>query len=293
VTVANTIRRRVPPSPYRSNVDALAAIEHWPVGAAAAAVVGPDRVIDRRGPTNTLFGIASVTKPLVAHAALVALEEGSVSLTDAAGPPGATLRHLLSHASGLPFDEGPALTEPGTRRIYSNVGFEVLGEHLTASTGIPVAQYLQDAVLEPLGMGATELRGSPAKDAWSSVDDLVRFATELLTPRLVAPETLRAATTVTFPGLAGILPGIGRMDPNDWGLGFELRSHKSPHWTGGRNSALTFGHFGGSGTFLWVDPAITLGVVCLTDRAFGPWAMEAWPALSDAVIDQWADRPLG
>ena len=57
-----------------------------------------------------------------------------------------------------------------------------------------------------------------------------------------------------FPGLVGVLPGFGRMDPNDWGLGFELRDAKSPHWTGARNSPRTFGHFGGSGTFLWVDP---------------------------------------
>ena len=34
----------------------------------------------------------------------------------------------------------------------------------------------------------------------------------------------------------------------------ELRDRKSPHWTGSRNSERTFGHFGRSGTFLWVDP---------------------------------------
>ena len=57
-----------------------------------------------------------------------------------------------------------------------------------------------------------------------------------------------------FPGLVGVLPDVGRMDPNDWGLGVELRDAKTPHWTGARNSPRTFGHFGGSGTFLWVDP---------------------------------------
>jgi CubicO group peptidase (beta-lactamase class C family) len=44
------------------------------------------------------------------------------------------------------------------------------------------------------------------------------------------------------------------MDPNDWGLGFELRDTKEPHWTGTRNSPRTYGHFGGSGSFLWLDP---------------------------------------
>lgn len=274
-------------------MDALAAIERWPVGAAAAAVVGPEGVLDLHGPTDAVVEIASVTKLLVAHAMLIALEEGSVFLVDEAGPPGATVRHLLSHASGLPFEGSHPIAAPGTRRIYSNEAFEVLGELLASRTEMPVAQYLVEAALGPLGMGVTELRGSPAKDAWSSIDDLVRFTVELIRPRLVTVETLRVATTVSFPGLAGVLPGIGKMDPNDWGLGFELRSQKSPHWTGARNSSRTFGHFGGSGTFLWVDPTVTLGLVCLTDREFGPWALEAWPALSDAVLDQWADRPLG
>ena len=87
-----------------------------------------------------------------------------------------------------------------------------------------------------------------------------------------------------FPRLDGVLPGFGRQTPNDWGLGFELRDHKSPHWTGSRNSPRTFGHFGRSGTFLWVDPAAGIALACLTDRPFGDWAAEAWPRLSDDVI---------
>jgi CubicO group peptidase (beta-lactamase class C family) len=287
------MHRRAARRPYRSDVGALAAIERWPVGAAAAAVVGPDGVLDQHGQTDAVVALASVTKLLATHAVLIALEEGSLSLNDEAGPPRASVQHLLSHASGLPFEGGAPLAAPGTRRIYSNAGFEVLGDVLAARTGVPVAQYLTEATLGPLGMQVTELRGSPAKDAWSSVDDLARFTAELIRPRLISVDTLRAATTVSFPGLAGVLPGFGRMDPNDWGLGFELRSQKAPHWTGTRNSASTFGHFGRSGTFLWVDPTVTLGLVCLTNRPFGPWAIEAWPALSDAVLDEWTDRRLG
>ena len=74
------------------------------------------------------------------------------------------------------------------------------------------------------------------------------------------------------------------MDPNDWGLGFELRNAKAPHWTGGRNSPRTFGHFGGSGAFLWVDPESDTALACLTDLDFGPWALAAWPRLSDDVL---------
>jgi len=81
-----------------------------------------------------------------------------------------------------------------------------------------------------------------------------------------------------------VLPDIGRMDPNDWGLGFELRDEKRPHWTGSQNSPRTFGHYGSSGTFLWVDPEAAVALACLTDLDFGPWALEAWPPLADAVL---------
>ena len=143
--------------------------------------------------------------------------------------------------------------------------------------------YLGAGVLQPLGMQA-ELRGSPAADLHGSLDDLVILARELQRPTLVAPETLAEATTVQFPGLAGVLPDFGRFDPNDWGLGFELRDEKSPHWTGTRNSPRTFGHFGGSGTFLWVDPDAGVALGVLTNLDFGEWAKEAWPRLSDSVL---------
>ncbi|MGH3672729.1 MAG: serine hydrolase, partial [Pseudonocardiaceae bacterium] len=90
------------------------------------------------------------------------------------------------------------------------------------------------------------------------------------------------------PGLDGVLPGYGMQRPNDWGLGFELKDHKSPHWTGSRNSARTFGHFGQSGTFLWVDPAADLACVALTSRDFGAWAREVWPSFTDRVLTELA-----
>ncbi len=85
-----------------------------------------------------------------------------------------------------------------------------------------------------------------------------------------------------------MLPGFGRTERNDWGLGFELRDGKSPHWTGERNSPRTFGHFGRSGTFLWVDPEAGLALACLTDLGFGDWAKEEWPRLADAVLAEQA-----
>jgi CubicO group peptidase (beta-lactamase class C family) len=256
----------------------------WEASHAAAAVVNGTEVVDAAGEVDHVLRIASVAKLLTTHAVLVAVEEGSLDLDEPAGPPGATVRHLLAHAAGYGFDREDPIARPERRRIYSNTGFEVLAEHLVRRTGIVFGDYLREAVLEPLGMGATELRGSPAHGVWSTVSDLTRFATELLAPRLLAPEALAAATSVQFPGLAGVVPGIGRQDPCDWGLGFELKDAKRPHWTGSANSPATYGHFGGAGTFFWIDPVPGVALVCLTDRAFGPWALDAWPVLSDAVL---------
>lgn len=268
--------------------DALELIDAWPVPTAAAAVVGRSGVLATRGPVEQRFRLASVTKPLAALAVLVAVEEEAVGLDDPADEaviPGATLRHLLAHASGYAPERPMRAAAPGTRRVYSNVGIERAARLVEQATDLPFAQYLDEAVLGPLRMGATSLPGSPAKDGVSSVADLARAVHELLSPTgLLAAPTLADATTVQFPGLRGVLPGFGAQERNDWGLGFEIRAAKAPHWTGARNSPATFGHFGQSGTMLWIDPAAGLGLVALTDRAFGPWAAEAWPALSDAVL---------
>ena len=167
--------------------------------------------------------------------------------------------------------------------MYSNTGFDALADHLAAEAGMDAGDYVTAAVVEPLGLSATTIGGSLAHGATSSVADLARVAAELQSPPLVHAETLAEATTVQFPGLDGVLPGLGTQTPNDWGLGFELRGHKSPHWTGSTNAPSTFGHFGAAGTFLWVDPTVAVALVVLTDRAFGPWSIEAWPPLADAV----------
>lgn len=266
-------------------MQSLRMIEQWPVDNAATSVVAADgTLLGTHGPTERTFRLASVTKLLTAYTALIAIEEGVLELDTPAGPPGATIRHLLAHASGLAFDAHKALAEPGNRRLYSNAGFEQLADALAEHSGIDFARYQSEALLQPLGMHATELTGSPAAGARSTAADLAVFAAELQQPKLLDPSTLNAATGVAFAGLSGVLPGFGHQKPNDWGLGFEIRDHKSPHWTGAESSARTFGHFGQSGTFLWVDPDAGIACVALTDRDFGPWAAETWPAFTDAVL---------
>jgi len=268
-------------------MQSLRIIDEWPVQNAATAVVGADgQLLAVHGDLDRVFPLASVTKLITAYAALIALAEGVAELDDPAGPPGATVRHLLAHASGVALDSDMVVARPGARRIYSNAGFEILANTLAERSGIPFAEYVTEGVLNPLGMVSTTFEGSPASGAASSVADLVRLAAELQRPSLVEPPTLAEARRVVFPGLPGILPGFGRQDPNDWGLGFEIRDHKSPHWTGSASSPETFGHFGQSGTFLWVDPRAEVGCVVLTNRGFGPWAVQAWPPFTDAVLTE-------
>ncbi len=265
----------------------LDTIASWPVGAASAAVVGPSGVLAEYGNVGREYRLASVTKPLVARAAQIAIEEGAFELDTRAGPPGSTVRHLLAHASGLSVQSAEVVAEPGARRVYSNYGFAVLAESVAEHSGIEFGRYLTEAVFEPLGMTSSRVDGGAAAAGFggtSTVIDLVAFAGDLLAPRTVSAQMHAEATGVQFAGLAGILPGFGMQRPNDWGLGFEIRTHKSPHWTGTSNSASTYGHFGQSGTFIWVDPAAELALIVLTDRDFGDWAKPLWPAISDEVM---------
>jgi CubicO group peptidase (beta-lactamase class C family) len=263
---------------------ALAAIDGWGAEHAAAAVIGPGGIVASHGDLDRRFRWASVTKLVTAMAVLDAVEDGVVGLDEPAGPPGATVRHLLAHASGLPFEGETVLAEPGTRRIYSNPGFDHLGALLAQRDEVPVDTALRRRVLDPLGMTRTELVTRASEGLQGTLGDLAAFARELIRPILMTRKTLDLATRTAFPGLVGVLPGVGRFDPLDWGLGFELRDDKAPHWTGSRNSRGTFGHFGGAGGFLWIDPALDRALAVLTDRDYGAWALEAWPQLSDAVI---------
>jgi CubicO group peptidase (beta-lactamase class C family) len=276
-------------------MEALALASTWPVvrhavGAVTVeASVGSTRHLAHRQQEGDpgAFPWASVSKLASALAVLVALEEGTVSLTDPAGPPGSTVAHLLSHASGLgPGDTDAVVAAPGERRIYSNRGFEVLADLVTARAGLPFSTYLHEAVFDPLAMvGATlPVDGSAAHGVSGTLSDLLTLGTQWLAPSLVAEETVGRATQVAFPGLAGVLPGFGYQDPCDWGLGVEIKDGKRPHWTGAANSPGTFGHFGQSGGFLWLDPAVKVACAALTDRPFGRWAATAWPPFADAVL---------
>jgi CubicO group peptidase (beta-lactamase class C family) len=264
---------------------ALDLVDTWEVPHVAGAVVPADGERVTRGDVERVFRVASVGKLLAGYAIMIGVEEGAVALADPAGPPGSTLELLLAHASGYGFEsDAGVIAAPATRRVYSNRGIEEAAAHLERAAGMPFGGYLAEAVLAPLGMRATELRGSPAYALHSTVADLARFVAELQAPTLVAPETLADMVRVHLPGLPGVLPGVGRFEPLDWGLTFERNFGRPGHWAGEAPSRETFGHFGGAGTFLWVDPVAAVGAVVLGDRDFGPWALAVWPPFTDAVL---------
>jgi CubicO group peptidase (beta-lactamase class C family) len=266
----------------------------WAVPNAAAAVFTADGVVETFGDQDQVFPLASVTKLLTAYAVLIGLEEEALALDDPAGPPDSTVRHLLAHTSGYGFEStSEVVARPGSKRIYSNRGIEELTSHFARVTEIEFEPYLREAVLEPLGLTAIALPGSPAHAATSTTADLAGFGRELLAPKLLAGSTLADAVSVHFPGLPGILPGLGRFDPLDWGLGFERNFGRPGHWAGSVISRSAFGHFGASGTWLWIDPEAGLGAVCLTDHAFGDWAKHAWPALCDEILTEHRTAPAG
>jgi CubicO group peptidase (beta-lactamase class C family) len=270
----------------------------WPVDRAGVAVVSPSEV--ERATVGGVdggdeFAVASVTKLMTTMAALAAVERGRLDLeqpVEDAGE-GVTVRHLLAHASGLPFERPGGRRPPGVRRIYSNLGFRVLAEQVADAVGTTFGGWLEASVLGPLGMPATrlaarrEVEEDPAAGGVSTLDDLERLARCLLDrgAPVVGRELFDEAAGVQFPGLAGLVPGVGRFDPCDWGLGFELHDGKRPHWMGDRRSAAAFGHFGASGCFLWVDPAVGLACAAVSDRHFddGRWAMATWPAWCDRL----------
>lgn len=253
-------------------------------------VTGPEATLHLQGDVRAIHPYASVSKPLSALGALVAVERGLVDLEDPAGPEGATVRHLLAHTAGYPFEGEEALARPGARRIYSNTGFEHLAAHVEDATGYDHADWMEQAVVQPLELTDVDVTGSPAAGYRGSIRDLLALGRELLRPTLLSEDLWREATTVQFPGLSGILPGYGRQKHNDWGLGFEIRADKHPHWTGERSSPETFGHFGQSGSFLWVDPTRQLAAAFLGAEPFGPVHVQNWPALTDAILDRFPDE---
>ena len=240
----------------------LDALQQWPAHNVAAGVVNGANT-STTGDVHRVFELASVTKPIVAYGVLVAVEEGVFDLDTPLGPAGSTVR-----------------------QIYSSAGFEILADAIGEESGIDFPDYLREAVFDPLRMRDTNLYGSAGHGATSTVHDLLLFVAEVLQPTLLDAQTVADAASVQFPELSGIVPGYGMFKPCPWGLGFEVKGSKGAsreHWTGTLLPPDTIGHFGQSGTFLWVHRPSMRAMAVLTDYAFGTWAKPLWSETNDAI----------
>lgn len=260
----------------------------WPVDNVSAAIVGTHDA--SYGDDARVYELKSVTKLLAAYSFLMAVEEGAFSLDSACGPDGATVRHLLAHASGLGFDSREPEKPVGQQRVYSSAGFEILDDFLEETSGMHLREYARLGVFEPLGMDTADIYGSAGHGGRASISDMRAFTRELAAPTLLSESTLIDAFSNQFGDLRGIVPGYGMQKPCPWGLGFEIRGEKAPHWTGENMPADTVGHFGVSGTYLWAVPAWSdsphagTAMVVLTDRDFGAWAKPLWAETNAAVF---------
>lgn len=264
-----------------------AEVATWDAEGVAVVLVGLDGPMASSGDISRRLRWASVTKILSALAVLDVVADDLLDLDEPAGPPGSTVRHLLGHTSGLAFGDDRVVAVPGVRRTYSNTGIDVVTELARTRAGEPdAAALIGRRVLLPLRMSRTSIDGPAAYGAVGPARDLARLAHELLEPH-VLPGAVTAAIEPSFPGLAGLLPGFGRQAPNDWGLGIELRGTKSPHWMPASAPATAFGHFGQSGSFLWVDREAGLSAVSVSATPFGEWAAQAWPASGQVWRGAW------
>lgn len=268
-------------------MEALSQIDQWPTPAVGAAVVTADGIVASHGNLDRAVRLGSVTSTLTALAVLIAAEEGIVGLGEPAGPPGSSIRHLLGHCGGPAPDHRRLLTEPGTRRIYSHAGFELLADVVARRSEMAFSRYVDEALVEPLGLERTSVQGSAAHGGGASVRDLCTVLGALLrpTPGVIARETRVQLVSPVCPGIAGVVPGFGFHDPNPWGLGVELKGAKVDHWTGRANSAATFGVMGSNGCWWWLDPVAGCALVVLGDGGDGLHPAGG-PTLSDAVIGQ-------
>lgn len=275
-----------------SQESALQQVNNWDVPFVAAGAVNTSAVVTV-GNIDERVPVASITKLLTAYACIVAWEEGALELDAPTPDEGVTIRHLLAHTGGYHFDDHVQLSPAGTRRMYSNTSFVLLANELSQAVGFPAVEYVNEAVVQPLGLSSTTFDDSViqlAAGGSSTVRDLTVLAQEFLAPTLVTPASWESARQVQFPGLAGVVPGWGSYDPCDWGLGMELKGTKDPHWMGATAPPTCYGHFGGAGSMMWIDPEINAALIAVTNRPFGTWANDAWPGFSDDMRAELSSR---
>jgi beta-lactamase class C len=309
-----------------------------------------DPATERPVTAETLFPLASITKPMTAALVLTLVEAGQIALDEPVctvlpellhpATERITLRHMLTHTSGLPgylaenaalrakqqplarFVEASLRTAPrfppGTQFCYSNVALALLGEVASRLAGGAYAGALRSRVLQPWGLDDVYLPipethwsrtasvrdaaysgtdhetfnspyfrglGIPWGGAYASAQAVAAFAQPFLAawgagsddcPLSVAARrqmTMAQATVPPAPHHSQDDMAAQDWPRVSWGLGWDIKAARQPHFSGDLTSPATFGHLGASGAAVWADPASGVLVVLLTNRALSSgWA---------------------
>ncbi len=287
---------------------------------------------------DALFLVASITKPIVVAGAMVLVERGLLGLDDRVaeyvpefahhGKDAVTIRHLMTHTSGLPdmlpnnaalraahapmakfvaeTCRQPLLFPPGTRVRYQSMGTLILAEVVARLAGEPAPVFLEEVFFRPLGMRDTalgihpsdrervaELRvesemvgldwnwnsdywlrfGSPWGGLITTPADLARFALAMLGGgeldgvRVLSQATVRAMTLNQLTGFPALPEEDRRCRP--WGLGWRLGWPGRSDNYGDLVGPNVFGHWGATGTVMWMDPESGAFFVLLTTAPQG------------------------
>ncbi len=309
--------------------------------------VEPERV---KMTTDTVFDLASLTKPVAtATSVMILIERGKLRLDDPVarhipefgqnGKQDVTVLQLLTHQGGLipdnplaDYADGPAKAwqriwalkphvPPGSKFVYTDVGYLVLGELIRRVSGKNVHEFSRENIFRPLGMNETgylpgqslRRRAAPTEKrdgAWirgevhdprayrlggiaghaglfSTAEDLSVYARMMLGGgqfrgvRILARETLAEMIRPRH------LPSGGAR-----GLGWDMRTGYSSN-RGRSFSSRAFGHGGFTGTVIWIDPGLDLFVIFLSSRlhpdgkgSVNPLAGRIGTAAADAITDR-------
>ena len=284
---------------------------------------------------GTRFDVASLTKPLVTTTlAMRLIQAGKLALTDEVRP-GVTVEHALCHATGLPAwrplhelageadDLRAAVVEaarreplecaPGTRSLYSDLGFILLGDAIERAGGArldaqwaPIAEQLAiDARFHPDGRCAPA-RGAPGDDPELDLRCVVHDDNALAMEGVAGHAGLFATADAVAAiaaklvddwrdGSGGLVDGglLRRfwspcgVPGSTWCLGWD-RPSPSGSQAGERWPRDGVGHLGFTGCSLWIDPPRGRAVALLSNRVYLPEAGDAIkslrPRLHDAIV---------
>lgn len=237
------------------------------------------------------YRFASVTKLIATHVIADAVASKFIGFDDQIISERfkeyVSLADLMSHCSGIKTEN--ETIPPRTKRIYSNLAFDLAEKHLITSLGKgfeneSIGTLFRDGLNVDLGT-SIEINGSCASSATGTFDDLIIFLNEIRSPQYIEKEIHNEIASTHNPLLPGILPGWGYSKDNTWGIGYEVKGEKSPHWMGSIASPTSYGHFGMSGSFIFHDPVNNISIAGLSNVDFGPWAKDVWPLLCDSLFE--------